>query len=612
MPLTIHHRLEVVDPLAHLLHVETTIRCDAALPAPLVLFMPVWTPGSYLVREYARHIEGLSAEVGGAAAKASKVRKNAWRVEHGGEKAVVVRYRVYCNELTVRTNHLDATHAFLNGAATFLAVEGHLDAPAVIEVIAPEGWRVATALPRAPSVSGRPLAVPQAGPGAPDEKNPRGGWSFNAPSLDVLVDSPIEIGMHRDETFEVLGKPHRLAAWPSDVVASADLKRLIDDTKTILETEAHIFGGTLPYDSYLFLLLLSPRGRGGLEHASSCTLLANPQVFATRDGYLDLLSLVAHEAFHLWNVKRIRPEGLFPYRYEEENYTRQLWWFEGATSYYDWRILRRAKLCTVAEYLDHLAGEIAYLDATPGRFVHSLEDASFDAWIKLYRPDENAANSSVSYYRKGEMVCALFDLEIRARTRGRASLDDVVAHLWESFGARGVGVPEGALELVFERVAEVSLRDLFDAWVRAPGEIDYGATLGKAGLKIERSARTDGPTTSLGIRLRGEGGRAYVASVTRGAAAQRAGIDPGDELIAVGGRRCETQSIDSAMLGRKPGETVDVLLARDGRTLVRHVTLDEPRADRVKVVPIPDASPEQRELCTAWLGDAPAAWSTPS
>jgi predicted metalloprotease with PDZ domain len=588
MNLTIQHRVFIENPSSHLVEIETTVRSDAALPSPLTLFMPVWTPGSYLVREYARHVEGLTCD---APARATRVRKNAWRIDAIDAKSVRVRYRIHCNELTVRTNHVDETHAYLNGAATFLAVEGHESNAADIELVAPEGWRVATALPPSPAA-----ATPSS-------------FRFRAPDLDTLVDCPIEIGEHVEHRFDVLGKPHRFAVWPARDVTPDDLRRLVTDTTTILETEARLFGGELPYDEYLFLLHLSSRGRGGLEHKTCASLLASPSAFASHDGYLDLLSLVAHEAFHLWNVKRIRPGGLTPYRYEEENYTRLLWWFEGATSYFDWRILRLARLCSVPEYLDHLAAEVGYLDATHGRLVHSLEEASFDAWIKLYRPDENSANSSISYYRKGELVCALLDIEIRARSDGRASLDDVLAHLWKTFGARGEAVPEGAMQDVIERATGTSVGDLLDAWVRAPGDIDYAPTFARVGLQVERGLRNETSSASLGLRLRGES-RAIVASVARGAAAHRAGIDPSDEILAIDGRRVEGSNVEATLVRKKAGDVVEVLVARDGRTLARSVTLDPPRRDRVRLIPLDETTPAMRAAFGAWLGQPHPSWET--
>ena len=595
--LSIVHRVSIPAPQTHLVHVEVTLSASGghagALPDSVVLFMPVWTPGSYLVREYARHVEGLAAE---SPAVATKIRKNAWRVQTGRAKTAVVRYQVYGGELTVRTNHVDESHAFLVGAALFMGVEGHEQLGARVEIAAPQGWRAATSLP-----------VAQV---ATSARGPAGVLCFDAPDFDTLVDCPIELGVHREERFEVCGKPHGYAIWPAKVASDADVRRLVADTKTILETEANLFGGELPYDAYDLLLHLSPRGRGGLEHNASAALIASPGSFATRDAYLDLLSLVAHEAFHAWNIKRIRPAGLTPYRYGHECYTRLLWWFEGGTSYYDWRVLTLARLCTIDEYLDHLAAEIAYLDQTPGRFVHALEDASYDAWIKLYRPDENSLNSSVSYYRKGEVVCALLDLEIRARSSGKSSLDTVLGRLWREYGAAGHAVPEDAMQELFERVAGAPMGDLFDAWIRAPLEIDYGRTLATVGLAIERTARHDAAPCSLGVRVRADSGRSVVSTVARGSGAWRAGIDAGDELIAIGGMRVEGASLEAQLRGRAPGEAVDVLVARDGRLQTKTVSLDAPRQDRVKLVAKAEASAGARAEFASWLGQPHSAWSS--
>lgn len=589
MAIAIVHRVSIRDPKSHLVHVQTTISASPEEPLPevLVLFLPVWTPGSYLVREYARHLEALDAD---PPARATKLRKNAWRVETGLTPCVVVGYRVYANELTVRTSHVDETHAFLVGAALFLCLEGAEHLGAIVEIDAPAEWRAATSLPTA-------------------RDDASGLRRFEAPDFDTLVDSPIEIGLHREERFEVLGKTHRYAIWPAAGATDADVRRLVDDTAKILAEEARLFGGSLPYETYDLLLHVWPRGRGGLEHRASAALIAPPASFATREAYLDLLSLVAHECFHAWNIKRIRPAGLSPYRYQEENYTRLLWWFEGGTSYYDWRVLTLAQLCTVEEYLDHLASEIGYLDHTPGRLVQTLEDASFDAWIKLYRPDENSSNSTVSYYRKGEIVCALLDLELRGRTSGETTLDRVLAHLWTEHGAPERPVPEDGMQGLFEGVAGVPLDDLFGAWIRSSTELDLAPTLARVGLTLDRSARADGPSCSLGVRIRAEGGRAVVATVTRDAAAWRAGIDASDEVVGVNGARIEGSSVDAALRGLAPGATVEVVVARDGRLLTKRLTLDPPRPDRVKIVAQRDASAAARAAFTAWLGAPHPAWT---
>jgi predicted metalloprotease with PDZ domain len=603
MAFSLQHSLRIADVRAHLVSVETTARSDEPLAGPLVFFMPVWTPGSYLVREYARHVERLVGFADGAPCAATKIRKNAWSVGREGAREVTLRYFVYANELTVRTNHVDETHALLNGAGVFVAIEGHQAVPSTVEVFLPPGWSVMTALPR----DGTSPATPERGPHKDATSEGGGRARFVAQDFDTLVDSPMVLGDFRSARVEVRGVAHDVAIWPRDQVDEAQVAKLLADFAKIVQTESEWFGGTLPYDRYSVLLHVYPRGRGGLEHMSSAALVANPSAFATRESYLDLLSLVSHELFHAWNVKRIRPGGLFPYRYEEENYTRLLWWFEGATSYYDWRTLRVAGLCTVDEYTDHLAGEIAAMGRVPGRFVQSLEQASFDAWIKLYRPDENSENSSVSYYRKGEIVCALLDMEIRARSHGKASLDDVLAYLWKNYGAVGRPVPEGSMQALMEEATGVSLGDLFDAWIRTPGELDYDRTRARVGLRLEResppgqeSIENKAVRPALGLRARSEANRVVVATVARGGPAQMAGIDPGDELVAVSGRRIEVGSLDAALAAFAPGQKVGVTVARDGRVLSLEATLEQARPEKIRIVPRAEATPAERAMGAAW------------
>jgi predicted metalloprotease with PDZ domain len=314
--------------------------------------------------------------------------------------------------------------------------------------------------------------------------------------------------------------------------------------------------------------------------------------------------------FHVWNVKRIRPAGLVPYRYDGECYTRLLWWFEGATSYYDWRTLALSRLCSVEEYLDHLSGEIAYLDQTPGRLLQSLEQASYDAWIKLYRPDENLANTGVSYYRKGEVVCALLDIELRTKTGGRVTLDAVLSRLWTDYGATERPLPEDELQHVFERMTGIPWDGVFDEWIRGTSEIDYGRTLARVGLGLTRSPRVDGPRASLGIRLRIDGPKAIVSSVVRGTGAWSAGLGSGDEIIAIDGTRFEPASLDAALGGHKPGDEVEVTLARAGRIQNKAVMLEAPRADGVKLVALEEAPEAARAAFASWLGRAHPAWTT--
>lgn len=580
----VRHQVALSDPNAHLVTVRTTFAAEPAetLPAPLVVAMPVWTPGSYLIREYARNVEHPRARADGEPASAEKIRKNAWSIAHRGAREIVFEYELYCNDVTVRTNHVDPTHLYLNGAATFCFAAHAPSLGSELALELPDGFRVATALAKGD------------GPAA-----------FRAASFDELVDAPLQAGAHQTRAFEALGRAHELAIWGEAPGANWD--DVVRDTKAIVETEARLFDGELPYDRYTFLWLVTPRTRGGLEHRDSSTLTVTPQLFEDRKGYLDVLSLVAHELFHLWNVKRIRPAGLTPYRYEEENYTRLLWWFEGATSYYDWRVLRVAGLCTVDEYLEHLGEEIARLEDTPGRAAQSCAEASFDAWIKLYRADENTVNSTVSYYLKGEIVCALLDVELRVRTQGRRALDDVLALLWREHGKDERPVPEDAMPALFERAAGVPMDDLLGPWVDGRGELPIDAVLGKVGLELRRDRDGKRPRGALGIRVRTSDGRAIVTSVLRGRAGHRAGLDAGDEILAVAGRRVEGGKVDAALLGRAPGSEVDVLVARDGALRALRATLDPMPTERVRIALADGASSTQRSLLEGWLHGTPSA-----
>ncbi len=589
--MTVRHHVAASDPHAHLVTVTSTFlaapeptpepeREAGALPDPLVVFMPVWTPGSYLAREYARHVEVPRATTrDGTPLAVRKIRKNAWSIAHGGASEVSFAYELYCNDLTVRTNHLDATHLYLNGAATFCTSEHAPDEAAEVRLEVPSTFRVVT-----------PLAE-------------RDG-AFHAASFDELVDSPISAGLQHIRDVLVLGKRHRFAIWGD--AANVGWDEVMRDTKLLVETEAKLFGGELPYQDYTLIWLLTPRARGGLEHCSSVTLTVPPQLFDDRKGYLDVLSLVAHEIFHAWNVKRIRPAGLTPYRYQEENYTRLLWWFEGATSYYDWRMLRTSGLATVDEYLEHLGDEIARLEDIPGRARQSVSEASFDAWIKLYRSDENTVNSTVSYYLKGEIVCALLDVDIRTRSAGTRSLDDVLRELWGSYGALGIPVPEDAMPEIFERATGISMRDVLDAWVEGRGELPIDAVFGAIGLAVRRERAPERKAkVSLGVRMRSTEGRAIVSSVLRHRAAHKAGIDAGDEIVAIGGKRLEGSRVESALAGRAPGSVVEIAYARDGQLRTASVTLEVPAVERVRLSVAETATSAQKSLLEGWLSGMP-------
>ena len=396
-------------PYTHLLEVEMRVKIPANLQVPNEsdLVMPVWTPGSYLIREFERHVQDFAADADGRALDWTKVNKNTWRVKTGGARQWRATYRVYANELTVRTSELNSDHAFWNNATLLMYPAGYLNAPSTLRVV--------------PDPAGRsPPACPQV-PGQPN--------TFRAENFDVLYDSPVEVSNFKELDFQVRGVPHRIVI---DGEGNYDPERLRADVQKIVEAETAMFGG-IPYHDYTFILHLRSNTGGGLEHLNSTALGFRRFNFSTEKNYRSFLALVAHEFFHLWNVKRIRPDALGPFDYTKENYTRLLWVAEGITEYYGHLMVRRAGLISDQVYLDHLAQQIQDFQETPGRQVMSAEEASFDSWIKFYRPDENSVNSQISYYDKGELLGLLLDLDIRRRTNNAKSLDDVMRYLYTEF-----------------------------------------------------------------------------------------------------------------------------------------------------------------------------------
>lgn len=608
------YRLVLPDPRTHLLAVELEAGgvADAA-----DLVMPSWTPGSYLIREFARNVVQFEATDGARnPVPWHKADKHTWRVGAPADGTLRARWVINADELTVRTSHVDATHASIIGAGVFMYVDGRQGEPAEVHVHPPQGWRVTTALPEI------------------------GEGRYRAADYDELADSPLEIGTHQLVQWLVGGVPHQYAIWGR---GNADPRRLAQDTTRIVLAEREIFG-TLPYPSYTFILHLAPGGGGGLEHRNSTSLLADRWAFRGA-AYENFLGLAAHELFHAWNGKRIRPAALGPFDYTRENYTRELWVVEGITTYYTDLLLRRAGLIPQHRYLEKVADMISKFQTLPGRAVQPLADASFDAWIKFYRPDANTPNATISYYQKGALVALLLDLAIRGGTDNERSLDDVLRVLWERYGARDQGFPEGAVEAVAEEVAGFSLRAFFDHAVRSTGELDYASTLGAAGLALipahqagpppgaprppvaaegqpagapgapPRAWRPPPPPpfgqpgpmpmnreSRTGLTLRAEGGRMVVVNVLAGSAAWQAGVNAGDELVALDGFRVAgPEWLNARLLEYKPGVQVGLTVFRRDELVTLMLRVDAGPPQRWVIRPMPNATPSQQALLAHWL-----------
>lgn len=560
------------------------------------LVFPVWTPGSYMIREHQRFINDLTAsDAQGRPIPVHKLEKNRYRLALSEPGKVSVRYEAYAHQLTVRTNHVDASHAFLNPVALLPYVEGREEEEQRMKVQdLPSGWGAACAL---------------------DEVD---GW-FVAKNYDELADSPLECGPHAQPEerirFEAAGVPHEIVIWGR----FPKRERLVEDVRKIVEAQAQMIGG-LPYERYL-IILMTAKGYGGLEHRASTALLFDRDDLHSERGYEDFLSLVSHELFHVWNVKRIKPAVFSPYNLNHENYTRLLWVFEGFTSYYQDVFLLRAGLISKERWLQIVGEMLTRLARVEGRKRQSVAEASFDAWIRLYLRDEETDNSSVSYYLKGALVALTLDLELRRLSSGNYCLDDVVRLMWERFGAGNGGIEETAMEALIDEVAQkaagVSIRPLVEHIVYTTEELPLEELLASHGLSLSyRAASGDSDRggkeanaasllkSYLGASLKLEGSQLKVLSVRRDSPADRGGLCPGDELVAIDGLKAPAStSKASEMLHRfEPGQLVKLTVFRREELHSVDLVASPPKLDTAVVRPLESASDEQKRLLTGLLG----------
>ena len=565
---------------------DITMEVDAGGATTLDLVLPVWTPGSYLVREFSRHVRDLAAtDAKRRPINVEKLAKNVWRLtfEEASLSPLFIHYRVYAHELTVRTSHLDASHGYGNGANLFFYVEGRKDEPQEVAFRLPRGWKTSMALP---------------------EK----GGVFRAADYDELVDSPFECGTHRAFPFSAESVPHTLVLWGG---GNEEAARIVRDLKKLVSEAAALFGG-LPYPRYLFLVHLVPGARGGLEHRASQSVALDPHAFQPEKSYRDALLLFSHELFHAWNVKRIRPEAFGPFDYGREVHTKDLWALEGVTSYYETLLLLRAGLLTepqaFEQWMAHWKGHLE----TPGRKVQSAEMASFDAWIRFYRPDENSPNVSESYYRRGALLGLALDLTLRRATGGKHGLDDVMRRLFRAYAAKGKGYPPGAVEEASARVAGARpvIRRFFDRYVRGTGTPDLARLLLAAGLRLrEVPEAEEGVTEGLRLRVRAtfgwktrvEGGQLVVAEVIANSPAERAGVNAGDLLVALDGFRATEELVARLEKERKPGSRVAVTVFRRDVLETHGIRLGGRRASDWRIEALADAPADARRLKRRWL-----------
>ena len=576
------YRIEVADTHAHLFRITLTVPQPAAEQR---LSLPVWIPGSYLVREFARHLSGLEATQGARALPLQQLDKATWLARCSGRGALSLSYLVYAFDTSVRAAFLDANRGFFNGTGVFLRVEGREAEPHRVELRAlPRGWQVATALPA--------VKTDAAGKGV-----------YEAADYDELVDHPVELGPFWRGRFMAAGVPHEFVV--AGALPDFDGERLLADTRRICETEIAFWHGKNkkpPFTRYVFMLNTAEAGHGGLEHRASTALLASrrdlPQrgKAETSDGYANLLGLISHEYFHTWNVKRLRPADFKSYDYTRENYTGLLWFFEGFTSYYDDLLVLRSGLIDAPRYLRLIAKTISGVLASPGRQVQSVAQASFDAWVKYYRSDENTPNATISYYTKGSLVALALDLTLRGE--GKAGLDAVMRHLWER--SAGGPIDEADIAAALRAIGGRSYAKELAAWVHGTGELPLQGLLEAAGVEWQPTPAT--LAQRLGLRVNESALTGIsVTHVLRGGAAERAGLAAGDEVMAVGGWRI--RRLDDALRMLLPGGSTALLVARDQRlqTLALTLPADAAQGRGVGLAIAGKASKAALALQKAWL-----------
>jgi predicted metalloprotease with PDZ domain len=579
------------------------VECSiAAAAAAQELSLPSWIPGSYLLREFARNVVAIEAAAAGRPVAIEKVGKARWRAGNAAGP-LTVTLTVYALDPSVRGAHLDARRGYFNGACLLPAAVGFEGAAVELEIEPPRApacvsWRVATTL--------APVAV-----------DPRGFGTYRAPDYDALIDHPVEISDYERVAFAACGVPHEL------VVAGrfeSDLERVATDLRQLCETQIRFFGESPPFERYCFLGLAVGEGHGGLEHRDSSSLifsrndLPKPGELGVPRGYQRFLGLASHEYFHAWHVKRTRPAAFMPYRLDRRNHTRLLWVFEGITSYYQDLFLLRSDLVGVDAYLQRLGELITRVYRTPGRRRQSIAESSFDAWDRLYKPDANSPNAGVSYYTKGALTALALDLTLRALERP-VTLDAVVQALWSRHGARDIGVEEDGFEALVEEVAGVALGDFFDRAVRGTEDLALESLLAALGVRLAWR-RAAGPgdvggtppasekpvSPSLGASYRGRDGGLELATVLDDGPAQRAGLNPGDVVVAIDGLKVDERTLASRLDRIEIGERSELHAFRGDELLRVEIQWSEPPPDTGYLELDAEADADARARREAWLG----------
>lgn len=563
-------KVSFTEPQAHYADVEMNIQ--GVKKSYIDLKMPVWQPGSYLIREFPKNVEFFKASVSGKEVPVQKINKNTWRIFTNNANSIQVSYKVYAFEISVRTSFVDESHAFLSPTGVFMCPDGYLNKPSTVKIELPKIWsKVSTGLEK--------LNEP---------------FTYRASDFDILFDSPIEIGNHDVFEFMASGVKHEVAMYGGGNYDPAILKK---DMAKIVDYQTKIYGEN-PNKHYVFIVHNFESGRGGLEHLNSTTLGATRNGYNQPGIYSSFLRLVAHEYFHLWNVKRMRPIALGPFDYNNENYTTNLWISEGFTTYYSTKSMLKAGFSTQQNFLNTVGASIAGIENTIGAKQQSASSSSFDTWIIQYRPNENSTNNSVSYYSKGDVIGILMDLEIINATKGQKSLDDVMRAMYAKNMRENKGFTDAEFKKMVEDVSGKNFTEFWKKYVDGTDPIEYAKYLGYAGLKVENTGEM---STWLGATAKDNCGAVVISIVARGSAAWDGGLNVNDEVLSVDGNKPEL-NLESMMLkaNKKPGDLVKFKVLRAGLEKEITLKLTQNRPLKLSITIDPNASAAQKAVLKKW------------
>lgn len=528
------YKLSMESPQTHYYQVE--IELTDFSETELKVKMPVWAPGSYLVREFSKNVDLVKAYNGNKKIPVEKSSKNTWVIKKGNAKKITVKYEVYAFELSVRTSFLDMTHGFVSGSGVFMYLEGHKAAKGCVDIIPHSSFKkITTALPL-----------------CPESVTTDGGTRYKFNDYDQLVDCPFEVGNQEIFDFTAAGTKHTVAVYGR---GNHNIENMKQDMAKVVETATAVFGQN-PNKDYTFIIHNVERAQGGLEHVNSTVLSVNRWSYEGPK-YLDFLNLVAHEYFHLWNVKRIRPVELGPFNYDAENYTTLLWVMEGFTSYYDELLMLRAGLYNVDQYLSKLNGSLNYVEGSVGARIQPLAHASYDAWIKAYRPNENSSNTTMSYYSRGQLMASIFDAMIIDQSNGEQCLDHFMQSIYKKYYVdENRGFTEAEFKAELEHFTKSDLTEFFERYIHGTEIPDYTKHYAKMGVKANRE---DIIQIKFGARMNSN----IVRGVERGSAAESIGLSTNDEILAIDGYRVDAKSMGQILQKFDLNDSFDLLISRD-------------------------------------------------